>query len=589
VASPFARAIRLLDRAERWRWAALVPLAVLVAGIEMVGAGAVFVLIRIVADPAYRLPPFLRWLSADRTPHETLVALGALVVVFYLARTIVLVNVEYLQERLVQRSSARIAIGLLRRYLFAPYAFHFRHRSAGLVQNIFEGAETVVERVLAAVVHIASESLIVAGLLLTLAVAAPMPTLVAMVVVLVLLAIALTTTRRVYANWGREEQELGERLIARLHQSLAAVKDIIVTGRAPQFAAWFERDRLQMRDIRARRVSAGTAVRLTVETVFACGMVAAVVLLATSGRSGGDAVSVLSLFAYAGFRIVPSANRIILNANMVRYGVAYATVLDEDWRSLPASDTASAVDAWPRFGRDIVVDDVSYEYGDGRGHALRGVCLRIARGESIGIAGPTGSGKSTLVDVILGLLTPGSGRVLADGRDIAANVRGWQMQLGYVAQQVTLLDDSLRRNIAFGLDDSEIDDARVVRAASEARLDELIASLPGGLDANVGERGIRLSGGERQRIAIARALYRNPAVLVFDEATAALDHATEREIVRAIDDLRGERTVIVIAHRMTTVRGCDRIVVLDAGAVAAEGRYDELRLESELFRSLAGT
>jgi ATP-binding cassette subfamily C protein len=245
------------------------------------------------------------------------------------------------------------------------------------------------------------------------------------------------------------------------------------------------------------------------------------------------------------------------------------------------------VTPWPRLARNIVVDDVSYEYGDGRGHALRHVRLRVERGASVGIVGATGAGKSTLVDVVLGLLPPAAGRVLADGCDIATNVRGWQMQIGYVAQHVSLIDDSLRRNIAFGFDADEIDEARVARAASEARLDDLIAALPEGLDARVGEHGIRLSGGERQRIAIARALYRDPAVLLFDEATSALDQATEREIVRAIDELRGERTVIVIAHRMSTVRGCDRIVVLDAGCVVAEGRFDELRLQSDLFRSLS--
>jgi len=238
------------------------------------------------------------------------------------------------------------------------------------------------------------------------------------------------------------------------------------------------------------------------------------------------------------------------------------------------------------FAASVGCDHVSFVYADAPRAALQDVNIVIRRGESVGIVGPTGAGKSTLVDVLLGLLTPTSGRVLLDGEDLRGKERAWQRQVGYVPQDPYLLDDTLRRNIAFGVPDSVIDEQRVARASALAQLDEFVRQLPEGIETVIGEDGVRLSGGQRQRVAIARALYQDPAVLVFDEATAALDNQTEREVTRAIAALHGQRTLIVIAHRLSTVEDCDRLIFLQDGLVAAIGRYDEL-LRHPGFRSMA--
>jgi ATP-binding cassette, subfamily B, bacterial PglK len=214
------------------------------------------------------------------------------------------------------------------------------------------------------------------------------------------------------------------------------------------------------------------------------------------------------------------------------------------------------------------------------------VYLRIRAGESLGIVGATGSGKSTLVALLLGLLPPTGGHIRIDDVPLVGHERAWHRLIGYVPQDPYVLDDTLRRNIAFGVADAAIDDQRVGRACSLAQLDELIRQLPDGLDTLLGEDGARLSGGQRQRVAIARALYHEPAVLVFDEATAALDNLTEREVTRAIGTLQGTRTLIVIAHRLSTVQGCDRLIFLQDGRIAASGTYDEL-LRNAAFRSMA--
>ena len=238
------------------------------------------------------------------------------------------------------------------------------------------------------------------------------------------------------------------------------------------------------------------------------------------------------------------------------------------------------------FNESLVCEQVSFTYELAGRPALQTVNLRIRRGESIGIVGATGSGKSTLVDVLLGLLRPSSGRVLVDGVDLVGRERAWQRLIGYVPQDPYLLDDSLRRNIAFGIPDALIDEQRLARACALAQLDDFLRQLPAGVETTAGEDGVRLSGGQRQRVAIARALYHDPAVLVFDEATAALDNQTEREVTRAIAELQGGRTVIVIAHRLTTVASCDRLFFLQDGRIAAVGRYDEL-LRHPNFRAMA--
>jgi ATP-binding cassette subfamily C protein len=330
-----------------------------------------------------------------------------------------------------------------------------------------------------------------------------------------------------------------------------------------------------------------SAMRLGVETVLIVSMLAVVLVVTLRGGSGAETVSLLALFAYAGFRAVPSANRIMLNAGYLREGQPFARAVRADFATLRAQpERPHGAEPTVDFTDALVCDRVTFVYEEAGRPALEDVTVRIGRGESVGIVGPTGSGKSTLVDILLGLLRPTHGRVLLDGNDLAGFDRAWQRLVGYVPQDPYLLADTLRRNIAFGVPDSIVDDHRLARACHLAQLDEFVRELPNGLDTSVGEHGVRLSGGQRQRVAIARALYQDPAVLVFDEATAALDNQTEREVTRALAALHGNRTMIVIAHRLTTVQACDRLIFLRHGRVAAVGTYDEL-LRDARFRAMA--
>jgi ATP-binding cassette subfamily C protein len=291
-------------------------------------------------------------------------------------------------------------------------------------------------------------------------------------------------------------------------------------------------------------------------------------LLLAQGRPPTEIVPTLALLAVAVVRMLPSFNRITGAVTMVRFGQFAVGVVHEDLRLLDHRGVADPA-APLAFHEAIRLEDVTYQYPGAAMPSLRGVSLEIPKGTVVGFVGSTGSGKTTLVDVILGLLGPTDGRVLVDGRDLRGHEAAWQMQAGYVPQDVYLADDTLRRNIAFGLPDAEVNEDAIWRAVDAAQVREFVARLPLGLDTVVGERGVRLSGGQRQRVGIARALYHDPEVLVLDEATSALDHDTERAVMDAVEHLRGSRTILLIAHRFSTVQGCDRVIEVARGRVGA--------------------
>jgi ABC-type multidrug transport system fused ATPase/permease subunit len=242
------------------------------------------------------------------------------------------------------------------------------------------------------------------------------------------------------------------------------------------------------------------------------------------------------------------------------------------------------------FNKEIVLEKISFSYEGDRKSVLEDINMKIGKDMSIGIVGTTGSGKTTLVDIILGLLTPTEGNIYIDGTKITEdNVKNWQANLGYVPQEIFLCDDTIKKNIAFGYDDEEIDMERVKRVSRMANINELIEKeLPDGYDTVIGERGVRLSGGQRQRIGIARALYHDPSVLIFDEATSSLDNVTERGVLKAIESVSKLKTMIVIAHRLTTVKNCDKIYLIDKGRVIDKGKYSELERRNEKFKEMVG-
>ncbi len=575
------------------RWWILVPVLAVLTGLAEAGAAAaVFGLISVIGDPsAPTRVPALAWVVAHLPRQGTdavVVQLTILVAAYYVGKNLLLAGAQHLRHRIVGESGAELACTMLYGYLLAPYPFHFRRDSAELIRNTTQCVNAVFVA-LSAATAIGSEAFIGAGIVAVLLAAAPGVTCAAGAVLVVVVIALLRATRRLARRTGADEHTLGHDMLKTLQHALGAIKEIKALGREDFFYRAYSAQQRARLEVGHLNVTLEALPPLIIETVFVCGALLIAVLLTLSGRGGTAGLPLLGLFAYAGFRIVPMANRITWRLTEIRSRAVPVRALYDDYQLVTGAGWAEPESPAPLdFRATIALVDIAYTYPGAAAPALRDLTLTIRRGESLGIVGPTGAGKSTLVDIIVGLLPPTTGQVTVDGVDLAGHGRDWRRHVGYVPQAIVLLDDTLCRNVALGIAERDIDEARVRAALRTAQLEAVVASLPDGLETRVGERGLRLAGGERQRLGIARALYHDPDVLVLDEATAALDTATEAAVAEALGALRGAKTVLLIAHRLSTVRACDRIAMLVDGRLADCGTYDELLVRSELFRRLAG-
>ena len=577
---PVRAVLGLLEARERRRWLWLLVLGVAGGALEAAGAAAIFALIGLLGNPestigfGARLLPGA--LGTGRDPMSAVASFAAIVALLFVVKNSLRVLEMYLRARSAAESGVAIARRLLATYLAAPYDFHLTRNSARLIRDVESAAEGLSQNVLLAATSIVSSSLTVIAVTGVLVVAAPSTALAAALVVGALLVVLLRRTAYYFGTWGRQANHLRAGVLKSLQQSLGLVKEVKLLGRGAFFADDYARSRRALSKLLVWRGLMAEAPPVLVETLFVCG-VASLVLLARWQRFG-ELLPLLGLFSYAGLRILPPLSQIVTHLNGMRFsrGVVEEILHEREAARAGAANAATApVERLPLRDR-LLVSRVSYRYPGSEHVALRDVSFEVRRGEAIGIVGPSGAGKSTLVDLILGMLAPLAGRVTVDGVGIHDRVEAWQRQIGYVPQTHYILDDTLRRNVALGLDPAEIDDDRVQAVLRIAQLDRLLARLPEGLDTVVGEHGATMSGGERQRLCVARALYHDPEVLIFDEATASLDDRTERELADEIERLRGEKTLIVVAHRPQAMRRCDRLVLLEAGSVVAVDSYDQL-------------
>ncbi|MEX0929736.1 MAG: ATP-binding cassette domain-containing protein, partial [Balneolales bacterium] len=315
-------------------------------------------------------------------------------------------------------------------------------------------------------------------------------------------------------------------------------------------------------------------------------------ILVLQGRAVQSIIPILTLFAVAVVRLMPAFRDVVGNYTNIRFNIFAVDPVFDDLKELERERSAIHLNGTRKpspltLKNSIKIEDLHYKYPNSEAQALNGIDLEIPKGSAIAFVGASGAGKTTIVDVLLGLLPPTRGVIKVDGRDIRTNLRAWQSNIGYIPQFIYLSDDTIKRNIAFGLEDDEIEDYKLDNAIKAAQLDRLVQNLPKGYNSVIGERGIMLSGGQRQRIGIARALYHNPEVLVMDEATSALDNVTEKYIIQALEKLRGDRTMIMIAHRLTTVRNCDVLYFMKDGVIEASGSHAELLERSSDFKLMA--
>jgi len=593
------QAFRFIGRDRTWRWWFLGAVSLLMTLMEAAGAALVYLLVAIISTPdaSLALPVVgdLTVLFPSRTSREIKLGAAIFVGLFFVLRAGVVLVQTYVTSRIVNNSFALIAGRMLEGYLAMPYLFHTQRSSAELIRNTYQGTSKLMSGIVMPVLSIFTQLLLGLSMIITLVVLAPQAMFVtsAGLGVTVLIIQRFVRPRLVRLS---ERSEVASKLsIAAIQQALGGVRDIKLLRREDAFARMHLDARLTIAEVGYRSGVLSRLSPLAIETSIILTIVAVFVLTTTGDAANERTLATLALFAYVGLRIQPILQSLLGFFNTISSNEAVLKNLISDhdeivaWQHAVDAESVSGVpERLPGFADAIRFDGVDFAYRSEIGDVLREVDLTIRRGEFIGICGPTGGGKSTLIDLLVGLLQPTAGTISVDGVPLGRRPHWWWDQIGVVSQQVFLIDDSLRNNIAFGdAVQGKVDEERLARCVERAQLGPVVAQLPEGLETIVGERGVRLSGGQRQRVAIARALYREPEVLVLDEGTSALDGATERAIVAAIDEATNGRTLIAIAHRISTIRNADRILVVADGRIHDVGTHDELLARNELFRALA--
>ncbi len=581
--------MRLIGRQDRLRLVVLIPLALVVSAVEVIGAGLVYSLLGLATGASDGLTvPLLGDLTTmfDVGSDRVLAGLAGALALFFVVKAAVKVGQTYVQTRIVHRMAARMSTKLMVGYLSMPYSFHLRRSSSDLIRNTNQAVEEAFKEVVKPWLKLVAEGVLIVGMLVLLVSVSPLATGLAVLVLGGAAVMLLVVIQPRLKRLGVRQHRLNKDTLATLQQSFHGIRDLKILGGEKAFGRRYGRDRSQVARVNYLKSTINELPTTVVELALLGFILLFFAVTVMVGEGTPETLTVLGLFAYVGQRLQSSVQKIISAFNHLKFGAAPIDDLHADFLAVEASANRDLPPPLP-FEREIRLRDVSFRYEGAAGEALDGISLEIRRGEVLGICGPTGGGKTTLVDVITGLLAPTKGLVTIDGADLQSHTRAWQRNLGVVPQMVFLMDASLRENIALAEPSDRIDEEALQEAVDLAQLREFVSSLPDGLDTIVGERGVRVSGGQRQRVAIARALYRRPGVLVFDEGTSALDNATEREVMAALARLRGDHTILLIAHRLSTVRNADRIVLLQDGAISALGTYDELLMTSPEFASLA--
>ncbi len=585
---------RLFTRREKIKSLGLLFLMIINALMEMVGIGAIPAFILVVASPEKVMAhpvtgPITQWFGIE-TGRELLVVGSIGLIVFFVAKGLLSSLIHYIKIRFVQHKFMQLSHRLFSMYMLAPYSFYLSRNSAELLRNVNSETQIIIQNVFVPLLSIALSGItmfFILGLLLTVE---PLFSLIAVGGLGGLSWAFMRLIKKKTAKYGQDE--VAQRNISNkvVLQGLAGLKDIRVLGRELSFLNQYAESIRRKAKAQFFRSFIQSLQRPVFEAITVAGVLGLALILTMRDESIESIIAVLGLFAAATYRLMPIFRDLMIDITTLRYSIYSIDPVYDDLMRLKNKTEKPSEQKDPAFSfkKEITLEDVSYVYPNSSEQAIRDIGIRIPRGSAIALVGKSGAGKTTLVDALLGLLKIQQGTIKVDGSDIYADTRAWQRNIGYIPQFIYLTDDTLLRNVALGLEDHEIDMEKFRQATEAAQLSELVESLPEKEHTMLGERGVRLSGGQRQRVGIARALYHNPELLIMDEGTSALDSITEKYIIDSIERLKGERTVVLIAHRLTTVKNCDVIYFMENGRITDQGTYDELYRTNESFRGMTG-
>ncbi len=571
------------------------------AALELVGIGVIPVFMSFIAQPQSPAQnPVVKYLYQTFNLHshqELITVVGIALIVVFILKSIFLIFLLYIQYEFAFNKMRSFGTNLYKTYLCSPYTFHLTRNSSELINYVNNETYHLFMNVMLPFMQLLTEFILITLLVICLITVEPFGTLGAVLLISVFSVTYYQLIKKKVGEVGEIRQFHVTKMVQWIDQGLSGIKEIKVRGKEKFFIQNFNYHITGYTQGNKMALTLGSVPRLSLETVAVIAIVGLVIAGLSQGRSPGSLLSGITLFAVAAFRLLPAVNRMITALTEIRYNISSLDTIYHDIRNLHEQAQLNDGD---RSSQNLDSDkismrlslkfrNVSFNYSQSEKSAISDLSLTIPKGQLVGIVGHSGAGKTTFIDLLLGLLSPTEGQILADGVDISTNLKSWRRNIGYIPQNIYLFDDTVRANIAFGYFPEQVDDRRVWKVLEAVQLKDFIAELPQQLDTSIGEAGVRLSGGQRQRIGIARALYHNPKLLIMDEATSALDNQTERAVTQAIERLSKDRTVIIVAHRLSTIQNCDAIYMMGQGRILCAGTYDELLANSSEFQKLALT
>jgi ABC-type multidrug transport system fused ATPase/permease subunit len=582
----------LLSLLERRRALLLLALIIVMAFLDMVGVASILPFMAVLARPelveSNRILAEIYTTLGFADKNEFMFFLGVVVFVALILSIGFKAFTMWVMLRFSRLLEYSIATRFVELYLRQPYDWYLNRHSADLGKTVLNEVGQVVGGAIMPLLDLIAQGCVVVALITLLVITNPVLACIGGLGMGLVYGFIYASVRRRLTHYGEQRRVSNQQRFQILSEVFGGIKDAKVAGLEKCYLNRFEQPAYRFAISQGSAQTASQLPRYAMEILAFGGILGVVLFLMRSTGSLQSSLPVLSLYALAGYRLMPSMQALFVNFAALRFGVSTLNHLHDELLVLEKTPPPPASVPTIGLSREVALENITYQYPGTSAPTLRSFSLRIAARSTVGLVGTTGSGKTTTVDVILGLLKPQAGELKIDDTVISdANCRGWQASIGYVPQHIFLANDTVAANIAFGLPADQINHAAVERAAKIANLhDFVLESMPDGYFTEVGERGIRLSGGQRQRIGIARALYRQPQLLIFDEATSALDNVTEQAVMEAVRTLGNKITIILIAHRLTTVRECGMIYVLDQGQVLAKGSYDDLLQNNDVFRNM---